>query len=142
MNKSKSVTQSLLPQNAQEDASLLDDALDQIGFGQYQRRMYIILSLVLMNDGAESIIISFLLPILQKEWGLQTDEMKWLGSAMFTGFLIGSIVSGFFADRFGRKNTLIYVVIALYIVAMLSAFVQNYWQVVLTRSLYTLLVGI
>jgi len=120
----------------------LDDYLSNIGFGLYQIRAYLILGFVLINDGAEVVVLSFLLAILNKEWGLSTAEIGFLGSVIFAGFFVGSLFAGKISDIYGRKKSLIYVVLALYVFAMWSAFVYSYPMLVFVRTIFGFLVGL
>lgn len=43
-----------------------------------------------------------MVPILRNYWGVDDDLNSLATSIVFAGFLLGSMMSGFFSDRFGR----------------------------------------
>lgn len=120
----------------------IDDIFSRLGFGPYHIKCYVVLGLILMNDGAESLVLSILQNILKTEWHLTESQNSWIGTAVFIGFLIGSLVSGKVSDKYGRRKPLIFLALALYIVALASAFAQNYGELIATRAMYGFLVGI
>ena len=132
------------PQNKQTSFKFntIDDYFSKIGFGIYQIRAYLILGFVLINDGAEVIVLSFLFSILSKEWGLTNGQIGFLGSTVFAGFFLGALVSGKISDTYGRKKALIYIVLLLYIFGMWSAFVYSFAMLVFVRTVFGFLVGI
>lgn len=122
----------------------LDDLLDRIGFGRYQIFVYLIVGFILVNDGAEVIVLSFLFPILERDpnWLLTNQQTETLSSCVFAGFLIGSLLSGRISDKYGRRKPLIIVVLLLYLFAMLSAAVSRYQELVFVRTCFGFLVGL
>ena len=120
----------------------VDDILSKVGFGWYQVKAYIILGFILMNDGAESLVLSILQSVLETEWQLSKDQISWMGTAVFVSFLIGSLISGKISDRYGRQRPLVYVSFLLYTAGMCSALVHGYLQLVVFRAMYGFLVGI
>ena len=122
----------------------LDDMLNTIRFGRYQLICYLTLGLILINDGAEIITLSFLVPILEKDpsWLLNTLEIEVLASSVFVAALITSFFSGKLADSFGRRRPLIVIVFLTYIFALLQAAVSNYRELLMFRIIYGGLVGL
>lgn len=57
---------------------------------------------------------------LKTEWHLSTAVVTTLGTATLLGMLLGSLVTGFLADRFGRRR-LILVDVALFVAAAAAA---------------------
>ena len=122
----------------------LDDMLNKIRFGRYQLICYLTLGLILINDGAEIITLSFLVPILEKDpkWRLSALQIEVLASSVFIAALITSFFSGKLSDRFGRRIPLIVIVFLTYIFAMLQATVADYPELLMVRIIYGGLVGL
>ena len=118
-----------------------DDALSKVGFGSYQLKAYLILGLILVNDGSEAIVLSLVQNILKREWSLTPAQNDFIGTTVFSGFLLGSL-TGKISDHFGRKKPLCYLSILLYIFALASAFASNYTSLLIIRAAYGCLVGI
>ena len=94
-----------------------------------------------MIDGAETLVISFLVPVLRIEWGLSDSEAALLGSSPFIGFFIGCLFSGQLSDRFGRKKPLIIFLAINIIFAICSFFAFSYTSLVIFRLFFGLSTG-
>lgn len=85
----------------------LDTIIDQrIGFGRYQLRSMILLALIDFNDGAEIIVMTFIVPIIKAEWGLTSAKAATLTSVLFFGAFLGLFFSGKIADIKGRHPSI------------------------------------
>ena len=94
-----------------------------------------------MIDGAETLVISFLVPVLRIEWGLSDSEAALLGSSPFIGFFIGCLFSGQLSDRFGRKKPLFIFLAINIIFAICSFFAFSYTSLVIFRLFFGLSTG-
>jgi len=126
---------------ANQKGSLLDSFISKLGYGAYQYKALLFISLTNLNEGAENIVLSFLVSILSREWGVTAEMNGVLGSTIWFGFLIGSLVSGPIADRFGRKKPLNYCTLLLYFFAMLCSFADSFTFLIIARSIYGFLGG-
>lgn len=70
-------------------------------------------------DAMDVGILSFVIAALQKDWGLTSQQMGWIGSVNSIGMAVGALVFGLLADRIGRKNVLI---ITLVLFSLASGF--------------------
>lgn len=98
--------------------------------------------MISITDGAEALVLSFLLPVLENEWHLNDFEKSIIGSSTFVGFFIGCLISGQLADRFGRRRPLIYGVFFNFLLGLLSGLSYNYQSLALTRLAFGVSVGI
>jgi putative MFS transporter len=48
-----------------------------------------------------------MMPIIQKEWQLTSSDVSILSSVFYFGMFVGAILSGQFADKYGRRITII-----------------------------------
>jgi AAHS family 4-hydroxybenzoate transporter-like MFS transporter len=60
-----------------------------------------------MLDGYDTLMLSFIAPLISKEWGLGRGAFGWIFAARYAGAMVGAVLFGFAADRFGRKNLLL-----------------------------------
>lgn len=58
--------------------------------------------------GFELAIISGAVPFIQEYFNWNELELGWGVSSLLLGAIVGSLLSGFFADKYGRKKILIY----------------------------------
>ncbi len=86
-----------------------------------QRKLLGIASLGWLFDAMDVGMLSFIIAALQKEWGLTTQQMGWIGSINSIGMAVGALVFGLMADRIGRKNVFIITLLLFSIGSGLSA---------------------
>lgn len=111
-------------------------------FNNYSLRVYLIIMLVLMTDGAEATIVSFLINVLEKKWYFSTFEKGIFGSFGAMGSFIGGMISGSLSDVYGRKPLFIIGNIIATICCFLSAFSQGIVSFAICRCLYGFGIGI
>ncbi len=75
-----------------------------------------------MFDSYDLVVYSSVLPVLIKEWSISPVQAGAIGSYGPFGMMIGAILFGILADRFGRKNLLIASVILFSIFGILCGF--------------------
>ncbi len=121
---------------------LVDTIIDDISISWYHMRIYIILSLFFMADGAEMIIISLLIKQMGDYWNLNETEKGFTGSAVFIGFLIGALIAGKISDVHGRKPVFVVGSILVCIFSVASAFANNYTVFLILRAINGFGIGI
>ena len=70
---------------------LIDTIIEGIGLNKHILSIYLIISLFLLADGGEMIVLSLLITKLGTLWGLSELQKGLLGSGVFVGFFIGSL---------------------------------------------------
>mmetsp|Transcript_17372 Transcript_17372/g.15290 ORF Transcript_17372/g.15290 Transcript_17372/m.15290 type:complete len:188 (+) Transcript_17372:404-967(+) len=65
-----------------------------------------------------------------------------MGSALFAGFFIGSLLSGAIADKYGRKNPFLIYMVLIFITGAASAAAPNFAFLLVTRAMFGLVVGL
>lgn len=78
--------------------------IDEIGMGSFQFLLLAIQAGVRMTDLAEITTSSSILPGLQLQWEISSYEKACLMTVNFLGIFIGSMISGIWADRCGRRS--------------------------------------
>src|SRR5882757_290828 len=73
-----------------------------------RRRLVLLLGfMIVMIDGYDSLMMSFLAPLLTHQLGLAPEAMGKLFAVGYLGTMVGAIVAGTLADQFGRKPLLL-----------------------------------
>lgn len=82
---------------------MLIKRLEALPVGSFHYKLLILTGLGWMFDAMDTGLISFVLPVLAKEWSLTTSEMGLIGSVGLIGMAIGAVIAGTIADKIGRK---------------------------------------
>jgi len=72
-----------------------------------KRKLLGIAGLGWLFDAMDVGMLSFVIVALQKDWGLSTQEMGWIGSINSIGMAVGALVFGVLSDKIGRKSVFI-----------------------------------
>ena len=94
--------------------------------------------------------VDVLRPYIAKDLGLTLTQAGSLYSIQAVGALVGAVVNGQLADRFGRRRALMVVMVGYGVLLCSGVFVQSYAQVMLQRgvmgyfmgSMYPITVGL
>jgi MFS family permease len=81
----------------------IDEYLDRVGYTRFHIISILIVCCIFFVDGCEMIIINLILSSLEKEWKLNLVQRSLLSSAVFFGFFTGSLFSGYFTNKYGRR---------------------------------------
>jgi MFS transporter, putative metabolite:H+ symporter len=113
----------------------IDDAIDRIGFGKFQKRLLAVCGVTWAADAAEVFLIAFALPGFMEEFQLSTAQAGLVVSSTFLGMLLGAWFWGALSDRIGRR-TGFQITIAIFAVAGLaSAFAPSALWLAALRAL-------
>lgn len=63
--------------------------------------------LIIMVDGYDTLMISFIAPLLARDWGLQPTDIGKIFAIGYLGAILGAISMGPLADRLGRRPMLL-----------------------------------
>lgn len=128
-------------ENENDDKLLkLDQIINNIDL-KSNIKIYLIIALVLIADGGEGAIVSFLLMKFEKIWNLTTFEKGLFGTCGAIGALIGSGISGNLSDNYGRKIFFVIGNIITSIFCFLTSFSINFKFYMMFRILYGFGVG-
>ncbi len=58
-------------------------------------------------DSMDVGLVSFVMPALQKDWGLSPTELGLIGSVGMVGMAVGAAFSGMLADKYGRRQVIL-----------------------------------
>lgn len=92
-------------------------------------------------DGYDITIISVALLLLRPQFHATPADVGFIGAATLAGNIVGALVFGHLADRVGRKYTFYWDIMFFVVFAIVSAFSQDVWQLVLWRFLLGIGIG-
>ncbi|MBE6100454.1 MAG: MFS transporter [Anaerovibrio sp.] len=111
------------------------DRLEKMPVGSFHYKLLLVTGLGWLFDSMDTGLISFVLPVLAKEWGLTPDQMGWIGSVGLVGMALGAVISGTVADRIGRKKVFTITVLMYAIATGMCALAWNYEALLFFRFL-------
>ena len=88
-----------------------------------------------------TVAVGLVIPSLREFWGYSSSQLGLIASLNLAGMLVGSILSGIFADKVGRRKALALAVLIEGIFTLLSAFSWNYSSLLIFRFLTGLGLG-
>lgn len=83
------------------------NVIDGSKFNRYHLAILVISTLIVVFEGYDLVVFGSVVPQIIREWSLTPVEAGILGSYGLLGMLMGSIILGSLADKFGRVNILI-----------------------------------
>lgn len=114
---------------------MLLERLERLPVGSFHYKLLAVTGLGWLFDAMDTGLISFVLPILAKDWGLAPEQMGWIGSAGFIGMALGAVIAGTIADRIGRKLVFSLTVILYSLATGACALSWNYESLMIFRFL-------
>jgi MFS transporter, putative metabolite:H+ symporter len=112
--------------------STVQEAVDQIGFGRFQKRLLGVCGVTWAADGAEVLLLGFALPSLIGEFGITPTQGGLTVTATFAGMLVGAWFWGTISDHIGRRMGFQVTVLIFALFGLLSAFAPSWeWLLVL-----------
>ncbi|KAF8407375.1 hypothetical protein HHK36_006506 [Tetracentron sinense] len=127
----------------------VDEALVAMGFGKFQGLVLAYAGMGWVAEAMEMMLLSFVGPAVQSEWGLSSHEESLISSVVFAGMLVGAYSWGIVSDIYGRRqvwchvfctgtftmNGFLITAIVTSIAGFLSAFAPNYTSLLILRCL-------
>ena len=105
----------------------VEEAINTIGWGSFNRRAFVMCGLVWSADAMEVMLLSFLMPVLKEEWDLRNGEDGLLGSVLFLGMFFGAFGFGILSDKYGRIPCYRLCVASIGVFGLLSAASPNFF---------------
>jgi AAHS family 4-hydroxybenzoate transporter-like MFS transporter len=111
------------------------EMIDRQKIGNVQIRIILLCGLVQFLDGFDTQAIAYVAPTLSQAWGLDRSALGPVFGAGIAGILLGSLLIGPLADRFGRKTLMIVAVALFGILTLLTARAENLTELITFRFL-------
>eukprot|EP00038_Savillea_parva_P006783 m.165807 g.165807 ORF g.165807 m.165807 type:complete len:550 (-) comp12608_c0_seq1:198-1847(-) len=119
-----------------------DAAIDRIGFGRGQ--MFVLLAAAMANasDSVELAAVSFAITTtMECDLDLDAPRKGWLISSTFIGMMVGGWLWGQWADKYGRKRTLVMALALNASAALGCAMATTFLELVIYRAVCGLGIG-
>lgn len=119
----------------------IDEAIERIGVGKFQWRLFAINGFTWAADAMEVLIIGFVIPAIMTLWGLTSVQAGVVASATFAGMFVGAWGWGALADHIGRRRVFMLAVVLDALFGLLSALSPNLTVLIILRFLTGTAVG-
>jgi benzoate transport len=86
-------------------------------------------------DGFDLLILGFMMSLIVRDLRLDAAQGASLVTATLIGAVCGGVIFGVLADHFGRVKVLTWTILVFAIFTGLCAVAQNYWQLLIFRTL-------
>lgn len=113
----------------------VDDALTKMGFGTFQALVLAYAGMGQAAEAMEMMLLSFVGPAVQAEWGLSSRQESMITSVVFAGMLVGAYTWGIVSDNHGRRKGFLITAICTFSAGFLSALAPNYISLIFLRCL-------
>ncbi len=127
--------QALDGSRAMARGTTIDEAIERIGSGRFQRRLLLVNGLTWAADAMEVLIIGFLIPPVMAQFKIGRPQAALIGSATFAGMFLGAWLWGLIADRIGRRSIFLSTVLQTALFGTLAAFSPNLTILLILRFL-------
>ncbi|CAN5190807.1 MFS transporter [soil metagenome] len=109
--------------------------LDDLPLSSFQIWSVLMIAATVILDGLDNQMLGLAAPTLLKEWGIERGALGVVFALGFIGMAIGTLMSGYVGDHFGRRGALIIGVAIFGIATLLTGFSGALWQVAALKTL-------
>ncbi|KAL8619134.1 hypothetical protein ACOMHN_019406 [Nucella lapillus] len=113
----------------------MEEAIEKLGFGCLQLRIYLACKLVVATDALEIMLLSLVGPEVKCYWQLQDSQVAFISTAVFCGMAVSSPLWGILADHYGRRACLLMTTMITAYFGLLASFAPTYIWFLLLRGL-------
>lgn len=124
-----------------EKAESLVLELDEQKLNRLHWRMVITAGMGFFTDAYDLFVIGVVTTLLMPLWQLTSSQIALLNSASLASAAFGSMIFGWFADKWGRKKMYGVEVFILFIGALLSAFSPSFVWILISRIIVGIGIG-
>ena len=128
---------------ASPDSRTLDVTafFERAGLTRFHAWLLVISSFVTLFDGLDFSLISFTLPYLRDDLGLNDTMMGFVTAAAFAGQMIGSLFGSYIADLYGRRPVIIWCTLIGALLTFVTGFAASAGMIIGLRFLGGLAIG-
>jgi MFS transporter, AAHS family, 4-hydroxybenzoate transporter len=127
--------------------STIQDAFDVPAFvnsrpiGAVQYGVVVLCALVMFLDGFDTQAISYMAPMISKEWGLSREVLGPIFSSALTGLMVGYLVLSPLSDRFGHRRLILFSTVTFGLLTLVTVVATSVTQLMVLRFLTGIALG-
>jgi len=101
------------------------ELIDRASLNKHHKILVFWCAVIMLFDGYDLVIYGSVLPHLMTEWQLSPQTAGLLGAASLMGMMLGAVTLGMAADKFGRKNIIIFCTILSSVAVTMNGFAHD-----------------
>jgi MFS transporter, AAHS family, 4-hydroxybenzoate transporter len=101
--------------------------------GAVQWGVIVLCALVMFLDGLDTQAISYMAPLIAKEWGLPRELLGPIFSSALTGLMVGYLLLSPLSDRFGHRRLMLTSTVAFGLLTLATVFVAGLTELMVLR---------
>ncbi len=127
--------------------SKTEDAFDVPAFinsrpiGAVQYGIVVLCALVMFLDGLDTQAISYMAPMIAKEWGLSRDVLGPIFSSALAGLMFGYLLLSPMSDQFGHRKLILFSTVAFGLLTLVTLLATNVTELMILRFLTGIALG-
>jgi len=115
--------------------------LDRLHWSRFHTRVTAVLGIGWLLDAFEVNVVGSVIGVIAKIFHLSASEASWVLSIWLIGIMVGALVFGYLADRFGRKRLFIATLLLYSVCTVVTALSTSYAFLMAFRFLTAIGVG-
>lgn len=128
--------------NRQQYLYLFEELISDIGYGEYQKRIEILLGVLMFLNGIEIIVIALSITDFLLNENFNENLIIFISSVIFIGFSVGSIFSKILWNRFGYKRSLLTTLLLYNLISLMSVYPFALLDFVIFRAICAILMNL
>src|SRR5215470_12838557 len=108
--------------------------LERLPTSWWQVKARIIVGVATFFDAFDALVIASILPVIVPLWKLTPPQIGLMISAGFAGQLLGALLFGFMAERYGRMPAMIWSIALFAVMSLVCAFAWDYNSLLALRT--------
>src|SRR6266850_2753406 len=117
------------------DAIHVPDIINGKKVGAFQYLIAFLCGLVMFLDGFDTQAISYMAPLIAREWNLSREMLGLIFSSALTGLMVGYLVLSPLSDRFGHRRILLVSTVTFALFTLATVFAGSATGVIALRFL-------
>lgn len=115
--------------------------IERLPMSAWHVKARVIIGVATFFDAFDALAIAFVLPVIAPLWKLTGPQIGFMISAGYLGQLVGALLFGWVAQRFGRVTALAWSVAVLSLMSLACALAWDYQSLLVLRTLQGLGLG-
>src|SRR5580700_10484529 len=107
--------------------------MERLPLSPWHNKMRLIVGSANFSDAYDALTIAYVLPPLIPLWHIQPSAIGWLISIGYAGQVVGSLLSGWLADKYGRVPVMTGNLVLFSLMSFACALAPDYWTLFAIR---------